>query len=286
MGSQLIVLVILILINAFFAASEIAYISLNDAKIEKMAKEGNKKAKQIEKMLKKPSQFLATIQIGITLAGFLSSAFASDAFADKLAPILYNLIPAISIEIWKGISIILITVILSVFTLIFGELVPKRLAMKYYEKLSFATIGPIRILAILTAPFVKLLSSATNVISKMFGVNENEEDTVTEEEIKMMLDQGEENGTIEESEKELINNVFELNDIVVSEIMTHRTEIFALDITTTKEELLEELEKQEYRYSRIPIYEENIDEIRGVLWGNRRNNNYGRHFRRISRKHI
>lgn len=266
MGSQLIVLVILILINAFFAASEIAYILLNDAKIEKMAKEGNKKAKQIEKMLKKPSQFLATIQIGITLAGFLSSAFASDAFADKLAPILYNLIPAISIEIWKGISIILITVILSVFTLIFGELVPKRLAMKYYEKLSFATIGPIRILAILTAPFVKLLSSATNVISKIFGVNENEEDTVTEEEIKMMLDQGEENGTIEESEKELINNVFELNDIVVSEIMTHRTEIFALDITTTKEELLEELEKQEYRYSRIPIYEENIDEIRGVLY--------------------
>lgn len=266
MGSQLIVLIILILINAFFAASEIAYISLNDAKIEKMAKEGNKKAKQIEKMLKKPSQFLATIQIGITLAGFLSSAFASDAFADKLAPMLYNLIPAISIEIWKGISIVLITIILSIFTLIFGELVPKRLAMKYYEKLSFATIGPIRALSILTAPFVKLLSNATNVISKLFGVTENEENTVTEEEIKMMLDQGEENGTIEEREKELINNVFELNDILVSEIMKHRTEIFALDISTTKEELLEELEKQEYRYSRIPIYEETIDEIRGVLY--------------------
>lgn len=266
MGSQLIVLIILILINAFFAASEIAYISLNDAKIEKMAKEGNKKAKQIEKMLKKPSQFLATIQIGITLAGFLSSALASDAFADKLAPMLYNLIPAISIEIWKGISIVLITIILSVFTLIFGELVPKRLAMKYYEKLSFATIGPIRILSILTDPFVKLLSNATNVISKLFGVTENEENTVTEEEIKMMLDQGEENGTIEEREKELINNVFELNDILVSEIMKHRTEIFALDISTTKEELLEELEKQEYRYSRIPIYEETIDEIRGVLY--------------------
>ena len=127
MLSQLIVLVILILLNAYFAASEIAFISLNDAKIEKQAKEGNKKAKQIEKMLKEPSKFLATIQIGITLAGFLSSAFASDAFADKLAPILNSWLPVLSLEAWRGISIILITIILSFFTLVFGELVPKRL---------------------------------------------------------------------------------------------------------------------------------------------------------------
>lgn len=266
MISQLIVLTILILINAYFAASEIAFISLNDAKIEKQAKEGNKKAKQIEKMLKTPSKFLATIQIGITLAGFLSSAFASETFADKIAPYLYNIIPAISLGVWKSLAIIFITIILSFFTLVFGELVPKRIAMKHYEKISFATIGVIRTISILTAPFVKLLTSVTNGISKIFGVGENEEETVTEEEIKMMVDQGEESGTIKEDEKELINNVFEFNDITVSEIMRHRKDIFAVDINISTEELLEELSKEEYRYSRIPVYDETIDEIKGILY--------------------
>ena len=266
MISQLIVLTILILINAYFAASEIAFISLNDAKIEKQAKEGNKKAKQIEKMLKTPSKFLATIQIGITLAGFLSSAFASETFADKIAPYLYNIIPAISLGVWKSLAIIFITIILSFFTLVFGELVPKRLAMKHYEKISFATIGVIRTISILTAPFVKLLTSVTNGISKIFGVGENEEETVTEEEIKMMVDQGEESGTIKEDEKELINNVFEFNDITVSEIMRHRKDIFAVDINISTDELLEELSKEEYRYSRIPVYDETIDEIKGILY--------------------
>ena len=133
---QILILIILIFLNAFFAASEIAFISLNDAKIEKQAKEGNKKAKQIEKMLENPSKFLATIQIGITLAGFLSSAFASDAFAYRLAPLLNGLIP-IGVAVWQNISIIIITILLSFFTLIFGELVPKRLAMKNYEKIAF-----------------------------------------------------------------------------------------------------------------------------------------------------
>ena len=266
MLSQIIILIILIALNAFFAASEIAYISLNDAKIEKQAKEGNKKAKQIQKMLKTPSKFLATIQIGITLAGFLSSAFASDTFADILAPMLNNLIPVISIGVWRSISIIIITIILSFFTLVFGELVPKRLAMKNYEKISFATIGIIRGISIVTAPFVKLLTWVTNGISKIFGVGENEEETVTEEEIKMMIDQGEEKGTIKEEEKELINNVFELNDITVSEIMTHRKDIFAVDINISKEELIEELSQEEYRYSRIPVYNETIDEIKGIIY--------------------
>ena len=266
MISQIMVLVILILLNAYFAASEIAFISLNDAKIEKQSKEGNKKAQQIESMLKEPSKFLATIQIGITLAGFLSSAFASDTFADMLAPVLNNLIPSISIGIWKNVSILIITIILSFFTLVFGELVPKRLAMKHYEKISYATIGVIRGISIITAPFVKLLTMVTNTISKLFGVGENEEETVTEEEIKMMVDQGEEKGTIKEEEKELINNVFEFNDITVSEIMKHRKDIFAVDINISTEELLEELSKEEYRYSRIPVYDETIDEIKGILY--------------------
>ena len=263
---QIFILILLIGLNAFFAASEIAFISLNDAKIDKQAKEGNKKEKKIQKMLKTPSKFLATIQIGITLAGFLSSAFASDAFAQDLAPVLYSWIPAISLNLWKTISIILITVILSFFTLVFGELVPKRLAMKNYEKISFATIGIIRTISILTAPFVKLLTMVTNGISKMFGVSETDEETVTEEEIRMMVDQGEEKGAIEEEEKELINNVFEFNDITVSEIMTHRTDIFAIDIHTTPSELLELISEEEYRHSRIPVYDETIDEIKGILY--------------------
>ena len=255
MFSQIAVLVVLILLNAYFAASEIAFISLNDAKIEKQAKEGNKKAKQIYKMLKNPSKFLATIQIGITLAGFLSSAFASDAFADKLAPMLNNLLPMLGTDTWRTISIILITILLSFFTLVFGELVPKRLAMKYYEKVSFGTIGVIRGISFITAPFVKLLTFSTNVISKIFGVSE--------EEIKMLIDVGEEKGTIDQEEKELLNNVFEFNDTTASEIMTPRIDIFALKISQDLYEVLDELD--DYKYSRIPVYEDTIDNIKGII---------------------
>ena len=261
----ILILIILTGVNAFFAASEIAFISLNDNKIEKQAKEGNKKAKYIAKMLESPSKFLATIQIGITFAGFLSSAFASDTFADMLAPVLNGWFP-IGLGVWQTISIIFITIILSVFTLIFGELVPKRLAMKNYEKIAFGSIGIIRGISIITAPFVRFLTFATNTISKLFGVNETDEEIVTEEEIKMMVDQGEENGTIQEDEKELINNVFEFNDTTVSEIMTHRTDIFAVDIDMNQEELLEEIIKDECKHSRIPVYDETIDEIKGVLY--------------------
>lgn len=261
--SRIIVLAILILINAFFAATEIAFISLNDAKIEKQAKEGNKKAKQIKKMLREPSKFLATIQIGITLAGFLSSAFAADAFADDLAPMLQNLIP-LGLVAWRNISIILITIILSYFSLIFGELVPKRLAMRNSEKIAFGTIGIIRTISIITAPFVKLLTASTNGVSKLFGISGTDEETVTEEEIRMMVDVGEEKGSIKEEERELINNVFEFNDKVVSEIMIHRKDIYAIDINSDIDNILKELD--EYKYSRIPVYEENIDNIVGMLF--------------------
>ena len=264
MISQLIFLFILILLNAYFAATEIAFISLNDAKIEKQAKDGNKQAKQIQKMLKNPSKFLATIQIGITLAGFLSSAFASDTFAGMLAPVLNEWMPFISIATWQNISIVIITIILSFFTLVFGELVPKRLAMKYYEKISFATIGVIKGISVVTAPFVKLLTWSTNIVSKIFGVGEQEEEIVTEEEIKMMVNQGEEKGSIEENEKELINNVFEFNDIIASEIMTYRTDIYAIEMNEDIYSILDEID--EYKYSRIPVYEETIDDIKGILF--------------------
>ena len=265
MFSEILILVILILLNAFFASAEIAFISLNEAKIEKQAKEGNKKAKSIQSMLKDPSKFLATIQIGITLAGFLSSAFASDSFASVLAPALNNIFPNISLAVWTKISIIIITLILSYFTLIFGELVPKRLAMKHYEKISFATIGIIRTISFITLPFVKFLTLSTNVVSKLFGVSGDDEETVTEEEIRMMVDVGEEKGTIDKEEKEMINNVFEFDDKTVSEIMVPRTEIFAVDINSSISDVIEEL-SEDYRYSKIPVYDNSIDEIKGIVY--------------------
>ena len=265
--TEILLLLILIGLNGFFAAAEIAFISLNDAKIDVQIKEGNKKAKAIKKMLENPSKFLSTIQIGITLAGFLSSAFASEAFASELAPILHGWLPMLSVQVWNSISIVIITLILSYFTLVLGELVPKRIAMKHYEGIAFGTIGIIKTIAAFTSPFVKFLTFSTNVISKLFGVSETEEETVTEEEIRMMVDVGEEKGTIDKEEKEMINNVFEFNDTVVSEIMVPRTDIYAVDMNLSISKVIEEITKDsDFRYSRIPVYDETIDEIKGVVY--------------------
>ena len=262
---SIVILVILIGINAFFASSEIAFISLNDAKIEKQAKDGDKKAKSIQNMLKDPSKFLATIQIGVTLAGFLSSAFAADTFAEVLSPKLYNLMPFIQEQTWRAISIILITLILSYFTLVFGELVPKRLAMKYTEKIAFSSVGIIKAISVIASPFVKLLTLSTNAVSKIFKITENEEEVVTEEEIRMMIDVGEEKGVIGVAAKEMLNNIFEFNDKIVSEIMVPRTEVFALDKELTIKEVIDIL-SEDTRYSRVPVYEETIDNIVGIVY--------------------
>ena len=257
---EILTLLFLILLNAFFAMSEIAFVSLNDAKIDMMAKSGNKKAIKIKKLLNMPSKFLATIQIGITFAGFLSSAFAADKFADKLAPFFTSFLGTHA----RSFSIVLVTILLSFFSLIFGELVPKRIGMKFHEKIAFATVGIIRAISILFAPFVKLLTCATNIVSKIFGVTENDEEVVTEEEIRMMVDAGEEKGAIEEEEKEMINNVFEFNDIVVSEIMVPRNDLLAFDMNLTVGELFDAL-GNDRTTSRIPLYEEDLDNIKGVL---------------------
>ena len=259
--SEIIMLFCLILLNSFFAMTEIAFVSLNDAKMDLLAKSGDKKAQKIKKLLDVSSKFLATIQIGVTLAGFLSSAFAAESYADDLAPLLTPLLGSSA----KNIAIILVTILLSFFTLIFGELVPKRIGMKNHEKIAFATVGIIRAISIILAPFVKILTFTTNAVSKLFGVTESDEEIVTEEEIRMMVDAGEEKGAIEEEEKEMINNVFEFNDISVSAIMTPRNDIFALDLNITVSELFDELENDR-TYSRIPVYDEDPDDIKGILY--------------------
>lgn len=262
---EILILILLILINAFFAASEMAFISLNDAKIEMDSKNGNKQAIKVKKMLVNPSNFLSTIQIGITFAGFLSSAFAAENFASELTPFLYDLVPTISFKMWHNVSIIFITLVLSFFTLVFGELVPKRLAMKNSEMIAYNSIDIIRWISFVMSPFVRLLSFSTNIISSLFGVGEEDEEVVTEEEIRMMVDVGEEKGSINFKEKRMINNVFEFNDKTVSEIMVPRTEIYAFDINMSIGDVTKALE-EDYRYSRVPVYEDSIDNIKGIVY--------------------
>jgi putative hemolysin len=264
LGIEILVLIVLIFINAFFAASEMALVSLNDNKIKYMADGGNKKAKMVVKLLSEPSRFLATIQIGITLAGFLASAFAAGSFAGKMAGVLYNLGLPLEKNLLETISTIVITIILSYFTLVLGELVPKRLALKKAQEISFFAVVPLIWLSKITSPFVKFLTMSTNLIVRMFGVDPNEEDEeVTEEEIRMMVDVGQEKGAIQESEKEMINNIFELDNKTVSDIMTHRMNIVAIPIEMSLPEIVGIVNVE--KYSRLPVYEDNIDRIIGIL---------------------
>jgi putative hemolysin len=261
---EIILLIILIALNAYFAASEIALISLNDNKIHVMAEEGNRKAIQLTELLSEPSRFLATIQIGITLAGFLASAFAAESFADPLVSWLMEFSLPVSATALKGVTVVLITIVLSYFTLVFGELVPKRVAMKKSEGIAFRVVGPLTLLSKVASPFVRLLTISTNFFVKLFGVNPNDsDDDVTEEEIRMMIDVGEEKGTIHGHEKEMINNVFEFNNKTVEDIMIHRVDIQAISVEKELTEVVEFI--QRVRYSKVPVFDGNIDNIVGIL---------------------
>lgn len=264
MLSQLAFLFALICLNAFFAASEIALISLNDAKLRIQAESGDSKAVLIQSLLKEPGRFLATIQIGITLAGFMASAYASDSFADDAASFLSGFFPHAPSDILRTISMVVITLILSYFTLVLGELVPKRLAMKKAEPISRIAVVPLTVLYRATSPFVRLLTASTNFFVRILGVNPHgDEDKITEEEIRMMVDVGEERGAIHENEKMMINNIFEFNNKTAENAMTHRTKICALpetaDITQTASVFRRE------KFTRIPVYKDNIDNITGIL---------------------
>lgn len=264
MGTEILVLIVLILLNAFFAASEMALVSLNDNKIRIMAEDGHKKARLVQSLLKEPSRFLATIQIGITLAGFLASAFAAGSFAGRLAVYLINAGIPLDQNTLQTIATIVITLILSYFTLVLGELVPKRIALQHAEKISFFAVAPLILLSKLTYPFVKFLTFSTNMIVRLFGVDPNADpEEVTEEEIRMMVDVGQEKGTIQEAEKVMINNIFEFDTKTVSDIMTHRTNIVAIPVEMNLKETLHVANVE--KYTRIPVYEENIDNIVGIL---------------------
>lgn len=262
---QIVLLFVLILVNAFFAMSEIAIISLNDNMVEKLAEEGNKKAKQIMKLTENPSNFLSTIQIGVTLAGFLTSASASTTFADMLTDAVMAKFPTAPVGIINGVSVVLITVIMSYFSLVLGELAPKRMAMQKPEAIAYKVVPVLLVVKKFTSPFVKILSLSTNAVVRLFGFDPNaDEESVTEEEIRMMVDVGEEKGVIENLQKEMINNIFEFDDIDVSDIMTHRTDMVAVEDTDTLKDVVDL--SIEHGYSRIPVYHEDQDNIIGIVY--------------------
>jgi putative hemolysin len=260
---QLLLIVVLILINSFFAASEISIISLNHNKLKKLTEEGNKKAEVLAQLVSQPSKFLASIQVGVTLSGLLASAVASESFADPIAGLFAH--TAVSPALVKVFAVAIITIILSYFTLVFGELVPKRIAMQHSEKVALSVAGILTFLSQVFRPFVWFLASSTNVFVRLLGVDPyGVRKNVTEEEIRMMVDVGEESGVIEESEKDMINNVFDFNDRTAGEIMTHRTDIFAVETTATLDEVVQ-LGINE-GYSRIPVFEDDLDNIVGVIY--------------------
>jgi putative hemolysin len=261
---QLLLQLVLILINAFFASAEIALISVNDAKVELMAAGGDKRAKKLLALTKQPARFLATIQVGITLAGFLGSAFAANNFAERLMLVFTSMKLPVSASTLRTVSVVVITIILSFFTLVLGELLPKRIAMKKAEPLAFHIVGFIFAVSKMFSPVVWLLTKSTNALLLLLHFDPNAEDSgVTEEEIRMMVDAGSEKGTIDAGEQEVIHNIFEFDNRTADEVMTHRTNVVWLQMKDSDENW--ERIIIETRYSFYPVSGDTFDNIEGIL---------------------
>ena len=257
---QIIILILLTLANAFFAASEMAIVSMDKKKLLALSEQGDKRAIKVEKLLKEPSKFLSTIQVGITFAGFFTSASAAVGLSDKFGKFLENL----SVPFAYRVSLILITVILAYFSLVFGELVPKRIALQNAEKFALFSVGTINLVYKVMSPFVYLLSLSTNIILKIFSVpTSGVEAQITLEEIKSIVEVGQEQGIINPTEREMIDGVISFDDVLAEEVMTARTEVFMIDIDDPDEDF-ETL--MQMRYSRVPVYEGDIDNIIGILY--------------------
>ena len=260
----LILQVVLIALNAIFASAEIAVISMNDTKLQKMAKEGDARAKRLVALTEQPTKFLSTIQVAITLAGLLGSAFAAENFAGALVAAIQGTGVGISAAVLETFAVFVITLILAYFNLVFGELVPKRVGMKKAEGLALGMSGMLTMVSKFFAPLVWLLTASTNGILKLLGINpEDEDETVSEEEIYMMLEVGAEKGTIDREETEWIRNVFAFDDTSVDEVCTHRVDVTALGLEESDEEWKEIILQSRFTY--YPVYNEDQDDIVGVL---------------------
>ena len=257
---QLLFLMLLVLVNAFFSGAEMAIVSVNKSKIKNLAKEGNKKAALIQSLLQDSTKFLSTIQVAITLAGFFSSASA----ATGISKVLENRLAMLHVPYSGTIAVVIITILLSYVTLVLGELVPKRVALQRAEQFSLLAVGPIYGILKLLSPFIRLLSMSTNGILRLFGMKtENLEEVITEEEIKAMLESGSENGVFNEIEKEMINSIFSFDDKLAREIMVPRREVFAIDIQEEFGNQIDDI--LDAKHTRIPVYDGEIDNIIGIL---------------------
>lgn len=258
---QFIVIIVLTGINAFFSSAEMAIVSINRNKLKILVEEGNKKAIMLENLMKEPSKFLSTIQVGITLAGFFASASAATGLSQYLSIYLGKL----KIPYSSHISMILITFLLSYITLVFGELIPKRIALRSSEKTALASVGIIVMVSKIFSPFVKFLTFSTNVILTVLKMKEdNIEEKVSKEELRSLVEVGREHGIINEVEKEMIENIIEFDEKVAREIMIPRTKVFLIDKNISVDELFEKKEVEVY--SRIPVYEDEADNIVGILF--------------------
>lgn len=257
---QLILIVVLTLINAYFAASEMAIVSVNKNKIRRLSEEGNKKAKLVEKLLDQPTNFLSTIQVAITLAGFFNSASAATGISVSLA----NLLKVWSIPYADTIAVVLITILISFITLIFGELVPKRIALQKAEWYSMFCAKPILIISKIAGPFIKILSWSTKFVLRLFGMDdENVEESLSREEIRSMVESGQETGVFNEIETDMITNIFEFDDSLALNVMTPRTDVYCIDINDPLSENIDQM--MSMQYTRIPVYDDSIDNIIGIL---------------------
>ena len=266
MLKQLLLQLVLIALNAFFAATEIAVISLNEKKVHALADEGDKRAGKMLKIIEEPTRFLSTIQIGITLAGFLGSAFAADNFAEKVSEFFIKTfgVPQSYKGTMNTVAVVAVTLILSYFTLILGELVPKRIAMKHKEKLANSVCGVISFLAALLKPIIWFLTVSTNAVLRLIGIDPHEkEEPVSEEDIVLMLDAGADEGSLDQDDIEYIKNVFKLDKMTAEDVMTPWKSVVCFTADATDSEVIDVIEKE--GYSRIPVYDEEEDHIIGIL---------------------
>ena len=264
MIGALIIQIVLIFINAVFASAEIAVISMNDAKLKKLTQEGDTRAKKLGWLTEQPAKFLSTIQVAITLAGLLGGAFAAENFASPLVDALLSTGLPIHRSVLHSIVVFLITLVLTYFQIVFGELVPKRLAMKKCESMALGMAGFLFYVSKITTPLVWLLTVSTNFVLRLMKIDPNEEEEiVTEEEIRMMLAEGNQQGTIQVEESEMIQNVFELNDTFVDEVCTHRRDVAFLYLEDSEEDWAKTI--QESRFTYYPICDKNQDDIVGIL---------------------
>ncbi|MCB6993726.1 hemolysin family protein [bacterium 210820-DFI.6.37] len=259
---QFIFLFVLILINAFFAAAEMAVVSVNKNKIKVLAQEGNKRAVAVQKLLENPNVFLSTIQVAITLAGFLASASAAVGLSDDLGAVLMKL--GLSKTIANELAVVVVTVILSYITLVLGELFPKRIALQHSERVAMLVVRPINFLSVLSKPFVWFLSASVNVLLRITRQQvDMDDEEFSEDEVMSMLEVGQESGVLKEEGKKMINSIFAFDDKLAYEIMTPRTDVFSIDINDPMEEYIDKL--MELRFTRIPVYDDDSDKIIGIL---------------------